>query len=88
MSARTSGDNDKAPVVVAIGASAGGEQALQSFFSGIRPGTGAAFIIVVHLDPQRRHISTGAQKVSRTKLTFKCDVVNFQTSRGQAFPKA
>jgi hypothetical protein len=39
-------------VIVAIGASAGGIQALQSFFGGIPQNTGAAFIVVVHLDPQ------------------------------------
>jgi two-component system, chemotaxis family, CheB/CheR fusion protein len=45
---------EKAPVIVAIGASAGGVQALQSFFGGIPQNTGAAFIVVVHLDPQHR----------------------------------
>jgi two-component system, chemotaxis family, CheB/CheR fusion protein len=44
----------KIPVVVAIGASAGGVQALQNFFSGIPQDTGAAFVVVVHLDPQHR----------------------------------
>ena len=44
----------KAPVIVAIGASAGGVEALQSFFGGISQDTGAAFIVVVHLDPQHR----------------------------------
>src|SRR5690242_4461683 len=39
------------PVVVAIGASAGGVQALQRFFSAIPDDTGAAFVVVVHLDP-------------------------------------
>jgi two-component system, chemotaxis family, CheB/CheR fusion protein len=48
------GSNDKAPVIVAIGASAGGVQALQNFFGGIPQDTGAAFIVVVHLDPQHR----------------------------------
>jgi two-component system, chemotaxis family, CheB/CheR fusion protein len=42
------------PVIVAIGASAGGVQALQSLFEEIPANTGAAFIIVVHLDPQFR----------------------------------
>jgi two-component system CheB/CheR fusion protein len=42
------------PVVVAIGASAGGLQALQAFFSTMPDDTGAAFIVVVHLDPGRR----------------------------------
>jgi two-component system CheB/CheR fusion protein len=42
------------PVVVAIGASAGGLQALQTFFSTMPDDTGAAFVVVVHLDPERR----------------------------------
>jgi two-component system CheB/CheR fusion protein len=46
--------NDNTPVIVAIGASAGGIPALQNLFSGIRSDAQAAFIIVVHLDPQRR----------------------------------
>src|SRR5215468_4871600 len=46
--------HDKAPVIVAIGASAGGVQALQNFFGVIPKDTGAAFIVVVHLDPQHR----------------------------------
>jgi two-component system CheB/CheR fusion protein len=45
---------DNTPVIVAIGASAGGVEALQSFFGAIPHNTGAAFIVVVHLDPQRR----------------------------------
>jgi two-component system, chemotaxis family, CheB/CheR fusion protein len=45
---------DKKPVIVAIGASAGGVPALQDFFAAIPPETGAAFIVVVHLDPQHR----------------------------------
>ncbi|HVY57836.1 MAG TPA: chemotaxis protein CheB [Xanthobacteraceae bacterium] len=42
------------PVIVGIGASAGGVQALQEFFAAIPPRTGAAFVVVVHLDPGRR----------------------------------
>src|SRR5262245_46872048 len=40
------------PVIVGIGASAGGIQALQTFFGEIPDETGAAFVVVVHLDPQ------------------------------------
>jgi len=55
----TMGDetNNKAfdePVIVAMGASAGGVRALQTFFSSISPDTGAAYVVVVHLDPERR----------------------------------
>ena len=42
------------PVTVGIGASAGGVQALQAFFSALPQDTGAAFVVVVHLDPQSR----------------------------------
>jgi len=45
---------DKKPVIVAIGASAGGVQALQNLFAGMPSNTGAAFIVVVHLDPLHR----------------------------------
>ncbi len=42
------------PTIVAIGASAGGVSALQSFFAALPEHTGAAFVVVVHLDPQHR----------------------------------
>ncbi|MBV9236977.1 MAG: PAS domain-containing protein [Xanthobacteraceae bacterium] len=42
------------PVTVGIGASAGGVQALQAFFGALPQDTGAAFVVVVHLDPQSR----------------------------------
>jgi len=41
------------PVVVGIGASAGGVQALQAFFHALPANTGAAFVVVIHLDPDR-----------------------------------
>jgi len=39
------------PVVVGIGASAGGIKALQDFFEALPEGTGAAYIVIVHLAP-------------------------------------
>ncbi|MGH7248004.1 MAG: chemotaxis protein CheB, partial [Pseudomonadota bacterium] len=42
------------PVVVAIGASAGGIRALQDLFAALPEHTGAAFVVVVHLDPKHR----------------------------------
>jgi two-component system CheB/CheR fusion protein len=44
----------KYPLMVAIGASAGGIKALQEFFGALLEDTGAAFVVVVHLDPQHR----------------------------------
>lgn len=43
--------NDRGPFVVGIGASAGGIQALQAFFSELPDDPGAAFVVIVHLDP-------------------------------------
>ncbi len=42
------------PVIVAMGGSAGGVRALQTFFDAIPADTGAAFVVVLHLDPDRR----------------------------------
>jgi two-component system CheB/CheR fusion protein len=42
------------PVIVAMGASAGGVRALQTFFGSIPADTGAAYVVIVHLDPERR----------------------------------
>src|SRR5262245_58248156 len=50
--AETVADNE--PVIVAIGASAGGVQALQAFFGALPEDSGAAFVVVVHLDPEKR----------------------------------
>src|SRR5215813_6804334 len=60
-------DADKAPVIVAIGGSAGGIPALQHFFEGIPQNTGAAFIVVLHLDPQHRS-ELSAIVAARTKM--------------------
>ncbi|MFZ1922424.1 MAG: chemotaxis protein CheB, partial [Xanthobacteraceae bacterium] len=42
------------PIIVAIGASAGGVTALQNLFATLPERPGAAFVVVVHLDPQHR----------------------------------
>ncbi|HEY2534006.1 MAG TPA: chemotaxis protein CheB [Xanthobacteraceae bacterium] len=41
-------------LIVAIGASAGGIHALQAFFTALPEHTGAAFVVVIHLDSQHR----------------------------------
>jgi two-component system, chemotaxis family, CheB/CheR fusion protein len=46
--------SDKLPVIVGIGASAGGIHALQSLFAALPNDTSAAFVVVVHLDPEHR----------------------------------
>ncbi len=47
------GDNGK-PIIVGVGTSAGGVQALQTLFEALPNNTGASFVVVVHLDPQSR----------------------------------
>src|SRR4051794_20190976 len=42
--------------VVGVGASAGGEEALEGFFQGIPPRPGLAFIVVTHLSPDRESL--------------------------------
>ena len=42
------------PAVVGIGASAGGVQALQTLFEALPDGIGAAFVVIVHLDPGKQ----------------------------------
>jgi two-component system CheB/CheR fusion protein len=37
--------------IIGIGASAGGLEAIQQFFSNMPPDSGTAFVIVQHLDP-------------------------------------
>lgn len=37
--------------VVGVGASAGGVDALRTFFANVRPGTGAAYVVILHLSP-------------------------------------
>ncbi|HZD42936.1 MAG TPA: chemotaxis protein CheB, partial [Methanomicrobiales archaeon] len=39
--------------IVGIGASAGGVEALETFFRIVSPDTGLSFVVVMHLDPDR-----------------------------------
>lgn len=41
------------PVIVGIGASAGGISALKTLFEALPANTGATFVVIVHLDPER-----------------------------------
>ena len=42
---------DRPPLIVAIGASAGGLAAFQAFFAAMPPESGMGFVLVLHLDP-------------------------------------
>lgn len=45
---------ERAPPIVGIGASAGGVKALQAFFEAVPSDSGAAYVVIVHLDPDAR----------------------------------
>ena len=53
--------------IVGIGASAGGVRALQELFESLPAETGAAFVVIVHLDPQARS-ELAAIIASRTSM--------------------
>jgi two-component system CheB/CheR fusion protein len=67
MADENGGNGHDEPVIVAMGASAGGIRALQSFFSALPADTGAAFVVIVHLDPDRRSEMPNIL-ASRTKM--------------------
>src|SRR3954466_6810506 len=50
--APSEGGRHSAPMVC-IGASAGGVRALQALFAALPEDTGAVFVVVMHLDPER-----------------------------------
>jgi two-component system, chemotaxis family, CheB/CheR fusion protein len=62
-----SGQNHDKPVIVTIGASAGGVSALQNFFGSLPERSGATFVVVVHLDPQHRSELAGILS-NRTRM--------------------
>jgi two-component system, chemotaxis family, CheB/CheR fusion protein len=55
----TEGANDAAPVIpiVGIGASAGGLEAFKQLFRGMPADSGAAFVLIQHLDPTRESLT-------------------------------
>ena len=65
-SGRTTGAEARV-VTVGIGASAGGVQALQAFFEALPDHTGAAYVVVMHLDPQR-HSDLPRILATRTRM--------------------
>ena len=58
------------PVIVGIGASAGGFEALEDFFSHVLTPCSAAFVVVQHLDPTQKSImSKLLQRITQMKVT-------------------
>ena len=59
--------------IVAIGASAGGVQALQTFFDQMADDTDAAFVVIVHLDPEHRSELAGILAVHTAMQVMQVD---------------
>ena len=65
---KDNGSANSSPIIVSIGASAGGIQALQILFEALSDGTGASFVVIVHLDPQA-HSDLASILASHTRMT-------------------
>jgi two-component system CheB/CheR fusion protein len=46
----------EAPIIVGIGASAGGLEALKAFFAKVPPDSGVAFVVITHVQPDRKSL--------------------------------
>jgi len=57
------------PVVVGLGASAGGLAALKEFFQAVPEGSGVAYVVIVHLSPEHEsHLAELLQPFSRMRV--------------------
>jgi chemotaxis response regulator CheB len=76
--------------VVGIGASAGGVGALREFFSPVRPDSGMAYVVIMHLSPQHEsNISSVLQNhcsipVSEVTQTVQVEPASARFRRGAA----
>ncbi|MGZ5050087.1 MAG: chemotaxis protein CheB [Methylobacter sp.] len=74
-------------LIVGIGASAGGLEALQQFFRALPPDTNFAFIVVVHLDPNHGSLlSELLQKQTSTKVVQITDGMPVEPNRIYVIP--
>jgi two-component system CheB/CheR fusion protein len=60
-------DDPTKQLIVGIGASAGGVEALQGFFGALPDQIGAAFVVIIHLDPHR-HSELASILASRARM--------------------
>src|SRR5262249_53654034 len=79
--------SDGEPTIVAIGGSAGAIGALQALFEGIPADTGAAYVVIVHLDPHRTS-ELPAILSSRTKMHVRAveDTVKLERNHVYVIP--
>ncbi len=67
---------ENTPIIIGIGASAGGLEALEQFFTHVPPNCGVAFVVIQHLDPtQQDMLSELLQRVTTMKVAQAIDGV-------------
>lgn len=67
------------PTVIGVGASAGGLEALEQFFSHVSTPCYAAFVVIQHLDPNHRtHLQELLQRITPMKVTQAGDGMNIK----------
>ncbi|MBK9516857.1 MAG: PAS domain-containing protein [Anaeromyxobacter sp.] len=75
------------PIIVGLGASAGGLNALEQFFANTPPGLGLAYVVVQHLDPE--HVSALVpllQRISRLPVVEATDGMTAQADVVHVIP--
>src|SRR5690242_12004729 len=73
--------------VVGIGASAGGLDALRKFFSAVPSDTGLAYVVVVHLPPQREsHLAELLQPQARMPVQQVADTIELEPNNVYVIP--
>ncbi|HEY0074224.1 MAG TPA: PAS domain S-box protein, partial [Abditibacteriaceae bacterium] len=74
-------------LVVGLGASAGGIQALQEFFSNVPADSGAAYVVILHLSPSHdSKLAEVLQTVSKTPVTQVTEQVKVQPNHIYVVP--
>src|SRR3990172_8385079 len=57
------------PIIVAIGASAGGLEAIEQFLGGVPESSGLSFVVIQHLDPTHQGVMPELlQRVTRMRV--------------------
>jgi chemotaxis response regulator CheB len=72
-------ERHRAPLVVGLGASAGGIPALKQFFAHVSPGSGAAYVVILHLSPDHEsHLAEVLQVTAPIPVTQVSERVRVQ----------
>jgi PAS domain S-box-containing protein len=73
--------------VVGLGASAGGVQALQHFFAAMPADSGMAFVVIMHLSPDREsHVAAVLQNTTTMPVTQVNETVTLEPNRVYVIP--